>query len=168
MTFEYGGLWPAGLESSLGQAPAVLKWTHSIIQEPTFKTEWQAREDARGLAMEIADGNLKSSLSQFPLTVSHTTKTGKSKSVSFADDLVEIFDIQDISLEEVPGLTFTSLTPTIRHSFLILLLHKQAHNPAQALPDPRSWTDLIGNKEFGKCYKKKEFLMKRTKGQSST
>ena len=60
MTDMYADHGPVLVKHAAGHCPAVLKWTHSIVYEPTFKSEWQAREDARGLALEVAEGSLMS------------------------------------------------------------------------------------------------------------
>ena len=107
MTEVYGGLWPALVESAYGSCPSVLKWTHSIIFEPTFMTEWQARETARGLALEMAQCGVLERLSvSSPLATFR--KKGTNKKVSFSiglDDGDPSFPVnRQWHAENVPGL----------------------------------------------------------------
>lgn len=81
MTEVYDGPWPVLVESAYGTLPSILKWTHSVIHEWNFKSEWQARENARGLASEMAQDGLLTSLSVFP---SGTVPAKRKKSCKFA------------------------------------------------------------------------------------
>ena len=81
MTEVYDGPWPVLVESAYGTLPSILKWTHSVIHEWNFKSEWQARENARGLAFEMAQDGLLTSLSVFP---SGTVPAKRKKSCKFA------------------------------------------------------------------------------------
>ena len=87
MTEVYGGPRPIWNEEAYGTIPSILKWTHSIIYEPTFKTEWQARETARGLALEMAPNGILERLSVSTTSTStqiQVLRRKVPKSVTFA------------------------------------------------------------------------------------
>ena len=76
MTDTYADHWPVLVEHAVG----VHQWTHSIVHEPTFVSEWQARENARGLALEVAGVYAQTRFSVF----SDGLDSGSSKSPSTA------------------------------------------------------------------------------------
>ena len=84
MTDMYGGQGPVVVDSAFGTVPSILKWTHSIIHEYNFKSEWQARETARGLAFEMAPEGQLTMLSKFPSPSTLYVRRGSVKKVSFA------------------------------------------------------------------------------------
>ena len=84
MTDMYGGQGPVVVDSAFGNVPSILKWTHSIIHEHNFKSEWQARETARGLAFEMAPEGQLTMLSKFPSPSTSYVRRGSVKKVSFA------------------------------------------------------------------------------------
>ena len=123
MTDMYGGQGPVVVDSAFGTVPSILKWTHSIIHEYNFKSEWQARETARGLAFEMAPEGQLTMLSKFPSPSTSYVRRGSVKKVSFAlgdPDLYCPPSNQHLSAVTVPG----------------ILTYKP--NPADAaqLPDP--------------------------------
>ena len=107
MTDMYGGQWPVIVGSASGSVPSIPKWTHSIIHEHNFKSEWQARETARGLAFEMASEGHLTVLSQFPSPSTSYVRRGSTKKVSF---LFDDFDLncatsnQHFSAVTVPGI----------------------------------------------------------------
>ena len=53
MTLEYFDRWAAWPPSSIAADVAGLQWSHSILQEPFYKSPWQASEDAMHLAFTM-------------------------------------------------------------------------------------------------------------------
>ena len=107
MTDMYGGQWPVVVDSAVGTVPSILKWTHSIIHEYNFKSEWQARETARGLAFEMAPKGQLKMLSKFPSPSTSYVRRGSVKKVSFAfgdSDLHCPQPNQHFSAVTVPGI----------------------------------------------------------------
>jgi hypothetical protein len=107
MTDMYGGQWPVVVDSAFGTVPSILKWTHSIIHEHNFKSEWQARENARGLAFEMAPEGQLTMLSKFPSRSSSYVRRGSSKKVSFTFDDPDLRCVnpnQHSSAVTVPGI----------------------------------------------------------------
>ena len=75
---------------------------HSVIHEWNFKSEWQAREDARGLAFEMAQDGALTSLSAFPPPTVPTKRRLSNKSVTFAPILDDRENCA-VSAANVPG-----------------------------------------------------------------
>ena len=113
MTEVYDDPWPVLVENAYGSVPSILKWTHSIIHEWNFKSEWQAREDARGLAFEMAQDGILASLSVFPSPTVPVKRRTSRKSVTFAPNLDDKENCA-VSAVNVPGLVQCKPNPAER------------------------------------------------------
>ena len=58
MTLEYFDRWAPWPDSKIAADVAALQWSHSILQEPIYKSPWQASEDALQLAFEMQPDSL--------------------------------------------------------------------------------------------------------------
>ena len=58
MTLEYFDRWAPWPDSTIAADVAALQWSHSILQEPIYKSPWQASEDALQLAFEMQPDSL--------------------------------------------------------------------------------------------------------------
>ena len=108
MTDLYADHWPVLVEHAVGSHPSVLKWTHSIVHEPTFVSEWQARENARGLALEIAGVY---ALSCFPLPAGLESESSRSSSIATVPFDCHVPVLQSNSASSVPDVIFLKPNP---------------------------------------------------------
>jgi hypothetical protein len=138
MAEVYGGPRPIWTEEACGSIPSILKWTHSIIYEPTFKTEWQARETARGLALEMAPNGILTRLSVS--TFSTTSRTSSSrqrvpKSVTFAPEAEGCDKLQSMNWHcdavNVPGIVTYKPDPAEHAQLPDPAAHPDAHGHGQ-------------------------------------
>ena len=53
MTLEYFDRWASWPPTAIAADVAGMQWSHSILQEPTYKSPWQASEDAMQLAFSM-------------------------------------------------------------------------------------------------------------------
>ena len=93
---------------AVGSHPSVLKWTHSVVHEPTFVSEWQARENARGLALEIAGVY---ALSCFPLPAGLESESSRSSSIATVPFDCHVPVLQSNSASSVPDVIFLKPNP---------------------------------------------------------
>ena len=96
MTLMYANREPLPLHSSLDGPLSVLKWSHSIWQEESCTTEWQAIENARALAFELGvyDGVHHQLL---PLASPHEShlRRSPSRSLGFSPDVDVLIGMED-------------------------------------------------------------------------
>ena len=88
MTQGYPGLKPVG---SCSHAILALKWSHSILEEETFVSEWGARENARFLELEVMLNNIQAPSGSAWSTPKLNPKSFRSRvpnrRVGFADEV---------------------------------------------------------------------------------
>ena len=72
----------------------VLKWSHSIIEEPNFINEWAAVENARSLAFEIGTYNGVTS-GNLRLTPTSTRTTSSHRRLGFAPEAEVLIGLED-------------------------------------------------------------------------
>ena len=84
MTLEYFDRWAPWPDSTIAADVAALQWSHSILQEPIYKSPWQASEDALQLAFEMQPDSLVAQCEkrEWGFLVSHK-KSRKGLTVSF-------------------------------------------------------------------------------------
>ena len=58
MTLEYFDRWAAWPPTAIAAEVAGMQWSHSILQEPCYKSPWQASEDALHLAFTLQPDSL--------------------------------------------------------------------------------------------------------------
>ena len=58
MTLEYFDRWAAWPSNAIAAEVAGMQWSHSILQEPCYKSPWQASEDALHLAFTLQPDSL--------------------------------------------------------------------------------------------------------------
>ena len=94
MTTKYANLKPLTKDSSAISGPvAVLKWSHSIVEEHNFLNEYAAIENARSLALDLGSYNGVFSDTK-PWTITSRTPSSR-RSLGFASDVDVLMGLAD-------------------------------------------------------------------------